>query len=131
MAPTFLRIDALDDWLKENEHDLFSRKRIMIPTPHFVVFYNGTEKRPEYEEMRLSDAFYHKTDELQMELICKVYNINPDNSRELKQRSEVLDGYTYFVEKVREYRANEETREDAVKRAVEDCIREHVLEEFF
>ena len=45
MAPTFLRIDALDDWLKENEHDLFSRKRIMIPTPHFVVFYNGTEKK--------------------------------------------------------------------------------------
>ena len=43
----------------------------------------------------------------------------------------MLDGYTYFVEKVREYRANEETREDAVKRAVEDCIREHVLEEFF
>ena len=35
------------------------------------------------------------------------------------------------LEKVREYRANEETREDAVKRAVEDCIREHVLEEFF
>ena len=46
-------VNALDDWLKENEHDLFSRKRIMIPTPHFVVFYNGTEKRPEYEEMRL------------------------------------------------------------------------------
>ena len=42
-------VNALDDWLKENEHDLFGRKRIMIPTPHFVVFYNGVEKRPEYE----------------------------------------------------------------------------------
>ena len=40
-------VNALDDWLKENEHDLFGRKRIMIPTPHFVVFYNGIEKRPE------------------------------------------------------------------------------------
>ena len=53
-------VNALDDWLKENEHNLFGRKRIMIPTPHFVVFYNGTEKRPEYEEMRLSQSFYHQ-----------------------------------------------------------------------
>ena len=85
MAPTFLRIDALDDWLKENEHDLFSRKRIMIPTPHFVVFYNGTEKRPEYEEMRLSKSFYHQTEKPEIELICKAYNINPKNNQDLKK----------------------------------------------
>ena len=124
-------VNTLEKWIRENGKDLFSRKLIRIPTPHFVVFYNGTEKRPEYEEMKLSQAFCHETEEPEIEVRCKVYNINPDNSRDLKQRSEVLDGYTYFVEKVREYRANEETREDAVKRAVEDCIREHVLEEFF
>ena len=124
-------VNTLEKWIRESGKDLFSRKLIRIPTPHFVVFYNGMEKRPEYEEMRLSQAFCHETEEPEIEVRCKVYNINPDNSRELKQRSEVLDGYTYFVEKVREYRANEDTREDAVKRAVEDCIREHVLEEFF
>ena len=129
--PEAVEMVRLEKWIRENGKDLFSRKLIRIPTPHFVVFYNGTEKRPEYEEMKLSQAFCHETEEPEIEVRCKVYNINPDNSRDLKQRSEVLDGYTYFVEKVREYRANEETREDAVKRAVEDCIREHVLEEFF
>ena len=90
-------VNALDDWLKENEHNLFGRKRIMIPTPHFVVFYNGTEKRPEYEEMRLSQSFYHQVEEPEIELICKSYNINPQNNQELKRRSSVLDGYTYLL----------------------------------
>ena len=56
-------INALEDWLRRKNLDLFSRRRIQLPTPHFVVFYNGTEKRPEYEEMKLSEAFCHKTDE--------------------------------------------------------------------
>ncbi|MGN0425363.1 MAG: hypothetical protein ACI4FY_08605 [Acetatifactor sp.] len=50
-------VNTLEDWLKKNEKDLFGRKLIRIPTPRFVTIYNGTETRPEYEEMRLSKAF--------------------------------------------------------------------------
>ena len=124
-------VNALEDWLRRKNLDLFSRKRIQIPTPHFVVFYNGTEKRPEYEEMRLSEAFCHKTDEPGIEVRCRVYNINPDNNRPLKERSAVLEGYTYFVEKVRTYRKGNMGLEEAVDRAIEDCIKNHVLEDFF
>ena len=124
-------VNALDDWLKENEHDLFSRKRIMIPTPHFVVFYNGTEKRPEYEEMRLSQSFYHQMAEPEIELVCKAYNINPQNNQELKSKSAVLDGYTYFVEKVRDNQKKKMSLREAIDDAIEDCIRNHVLEDFF
>ena len=124
-------VNALEDWLRRKNLDLFSRKRIQLPTPHFVVFYNGTEKRPEYEEMRLSEAFCHKTDEPGIEVRCRVYNINPDNNRPLKERSAVLEGYTYFVEKVRTYRKGNMGLEEAVDRAIEDCIENHVLEDFF
>ena len=124
-------VNALEDWLKRKNLDLFGRKRIQIPTPHFVVFYNGTEKRPEYEEMRLSEAFCHKTDEPGIEVRCRVYNIDPDNNRSLKERSAVLEGYTYFVEKVRTYQKRNVGLEEAVDRAIEDCIENHVLEEFF
>ena len=124
-------VNTLEDWLRRKNLDLFSRKRIQIPTPHFVVFYNGTEKRPEYEEMRLSEAFCHKTDEPGIEVRCRVYNINPDNNRPLKERSAVLEGYTYFVEKVRTYRKGNMGLEEAVDRAIEDCIENHVLEDFF
>ena len=124
-------VNALDDWLKENGHDLFGRKRIMIPTPHFVVFYNGVEKRPEYEEMRLSQSFYHQMEEPEIELVCKAYNIKPQNNQELKRKSTVLAGYTYFVEKVRENQKKNMSLAEAIDAAIEDCIQNHILEDFF
>ena len=124
-------VNTMEKWIKESGKDLFSRRMIRIPTPHFVVFYNGTEKRPEYEEMKLSQAFCHETEEPEIEVKCRVYNINPSHNEELKKHSSVLEGYTYFVEKVREYRSREETREDAVERAINDCIKHQVLKEFF
>lgn len=89
------------------------------------------QKRPEYEEMRLSDSFYHKVAEPQIEIICKVYNINPENNQTLKKKSTVLEGYTYFVEKVRENQRQEMNLEEAVDSAIKDCIDNHVLEDFF
>ena len=124
-------VNAMEDWLRRKNMDLYGRRRIQIPTPHFVVFYNGMEKRPEYEEMRLSEAFCHETDEPGIEVRCKVYNINPDNNQPLKEKSAVLEGYTYFVEKVRNYRKRDMALEEAVDRAIEDCIGNHVLEDFF
>ena len=123
--------NALEDWLKDNDKDLFSRRQIQIPTPHFIVFYNGIQKKPEYEEMRLSDSFYHKAQEPQIEIICKVYNINPENNQKLKKKSTVLEGYTYFVEKVRENQRQQMNLEEAVDSAIHDCIDHHVLEDFF
>ena len=123
--------NTLENWLKENKRDLFGSRQIKIPTPYFVVFYNGLQKRPEYEEMRLSKSFYHETKNPQLELICRIYNINPNQNTTIKEKSQVLDGYTYFVEKVRYYRNQNRNLDEAVEFAIEDCIREHILEEFF
>ena len=43
----------------------------------------------------------------------------------------MLEGYTYFVEKVRTYQKGNMSLEEAVDRAIEDCIENHVLEDFF
>ena len=40
--------------------DLHRRTLVKIPAPHFVVFYNGTERCAERQELRLSKA---ETDE--------------------------------------------------------------------
>ena len=122
-------VDQIKDMLKKR--DLFSRHRISIPTPHFVVFYNGTAERPEEEVMRLSNAFCHETDVPELEVICRVLNINPRYQEGLKQKSRTLYGYVYFVEQVREKQAEGEALDAAVRHAMEACISEHILEEFF
>lgn len=79
---------------------MYSTTKIEIPRPNFVVFYNGTESRPKKEIQRLSDLYKHGED-INLELICTVYNINPGCNEDIKKKSEVLSGYTVFVEKVR------------------------------
>ena len=33
------------DMIKENQYNLYGSKKIAIPTPKFIVFYNGLEER--------------------------------------------------------------------------------------
>ena len=129
------------------KRDLYGRKRVQIATPHFAVFYNGTEKRPEKEVLKLSDAFINQTDTPEIELTVTVYNINPNNNTQLLEKSEVLRGYMIFVNHVRENLehqkkiaqnapeydevAYEEELEVAINEAIDYCVKHHIMEEFF
>ena len=129
------------------KRDLYSRKRVQIATPHFAVFYNGTEKRPEKEVLKLSDAFINRTDTPEIELTVTVYNINPNNNTQLLEKSEVLRGYMIFVNRVRENlehqkkiaqnapeydeAAYEEDLEAAINEAIDYCIEHDIMETFF
>lgn len=105
------------------------RKLIRIPTPQFVTFYNGVEEQPERVEMRLSDAYMVATDNPQLELKCTFININPGNNLELMSKCKTMREYMIFVDKVRKYRQTMNL-EIAIDVAMEECIMEHVLEEF-
>ena len=121
----------MQDIVKKEKYDLYGKKQIPIPTPKFVVFYNGLDERPEKEIMHLSDAFLQKEASYQLELSCEVYNINPGNNMAVMKASKVLNGYTIFVEQVRTYVNNDYEIREAVSLAVEDCIRQNILSEFF
>ncbi|MBU5430054.1 hypothetical protein KQI22_08275 [Kineothrix sp. MSJ-39] len=129
------------------KRDLYGRKRVQITTPHFAVFYNGTEKRPEKEVLKLSDAFINQTDTPEIELTVTVYNINPNNNTRLLAKSKVLSGYMIFVNRVREnlekqktFVQNETEHDDteymedletAINEAIDYCIEHHIMETFF
>ena len=68
----------------------------------FVVFYNGEEKQPEVQELKLSDAYEKATDDPRLELKCMVYNINNGRNEEIRHSCRWLDEYMIFVNKVRE-----------------------------
>ena len=119
------------DYVKVLDYDIYGRRRIPIPTPKFVVFYNGKEERPEREEFHLSDSYEHKCECYDLDLSCVVYNINPGFNEELQQKSRVFVGYTTFVEKVRAYENGAADLRAAINRAIDECITEDILAEFF
>ena len=112
--------------------NIYGSTLIKIPVPYFVVFYNGLEQTPEQQELRLSDAFEWQVDDPQIELICKVYNINPGNNTEIMEKCPTLREYTYFVELVRaNFKENGyENLGKAIHQAIDQCIREDVLKDF-
>ena len=57
-------------------------------------FYNGAEEQPEQYDLRLSDAFVHKVEKPEIELTCRVYNINYGrNQRLLAQHTHHIDKF--------------------------------------
>ncbi|MGN0513749.1 MAG: hypothetical protein ACI4GD_05670 [Lachnospiraceae bacterium] len=122
--------EMIVDYVREKKYDLYGRRKISVPTPKFVVFYNGLEKRPEREVFYLSELYQHRLDEYDLDLACTVYNINPGYNEEIQRSSKVMSGYTTFVEKVRKYEKKKELKE-AIEQAIDECIAEDVLKDFF
>ena len=108
--------------------DLYASKRIMIPTPKFIVFYNGVTPQPERVVMRLSDSFQQK-ENVNLELVVTQLNINPGCNDELMKNCPTLYRYMCYVEKVRTYNKTMAIA-DAVAVAVDECIKEEILADF-
>lgn len=109
--------------------EIYRDRRVRIPAPHFIVFYNGLANCPEREELKLSDSFLTKEDGPELELRVKVLNINSGYNEKLKEQCRTLKEYMQYVAKVREYAGNVPI-EAAVDTAVEECIRQGILKEF-
>jgi hypothetical protein len=122
--------------------DKYSGKKILLPRPEFIALYNGPDgNRPDVEVLRLSDAFADLADlaalglskdtVLPLDLVVTVYNINKGRNADMLRRSETLDGYSGFIDKVREYK-NDKTLDDtaAMTAAVKWCIEHGILKQF-
>lgn len=112
--------------LNRNRARIYNKKLIKIPTPQYIVFYNGTTEYPECSKLRLSDAFINPTDNNEFEFTATVYNINLGKNKELLDSCESLKGYSYFVEQVR-INSLRMPLEQAVDEAVKDCIESDIL----
>ncbi|MBD5457240.1 MAG: hypothetical protein HDR27_01550 [Lachnospiraceae bacterium] len=110
---------------------LYRTSKVKIPTPRFIVFYNGAAKQPEKQVYKLSEVYLKEERDPELELKVTVININQGYSKELLKKCESLRGYMMFVEKVRNKKAAEIRVEEAVRQAVNECISEGILSEFF
>ena len=111
------------------DKNIYGTKMLPLPSPTFVVFYNGKQKMEEEGELRLSDAFVKKQENPNLEVIVKVKNINMGNSQELFEKCKPMRDYMIFVDKVRKY-SQEQTLEDAVEQTIRECMEEDVMADF-
>ena len=109
--------------------DLYRSTLVKIPTPRFLVFYNGSEEQAEKKYLRLSDAFQKPMDDPDLELVVTMLNINLGKNKKLLEQCQTLKEYAIYVKKVRTY-AKSMKVEEAVDRAVTECINEGILREF-
>ena len=80
-------------------------------------------------EHRLSDAYEISSGEPALELKVLVININEGHNQKLMESCQILKEYAQYVSKVRTYKKTLSLNE-AVEKAVEECIREGILREF-
>lgn len=114
-----------------DDSSLYSSKMVKIPSPRFIVFYNGTSERPERQVMKLSDLYELPEENPMLELQVLVLNINQGNNNELKEKCTTLQEYMLYVERIRYYIDKEQkTLQDAVEIAVDECIKENILAKF-
>ncbi|MDR2727531.1 MAG: Rpn family recombination-promoting nuclease/putative transposase [Chitinispirillales bacterium] len=113
--------------------NLYRKNMIKIPRPEFFVLYNGSKGNvPDKQTLKLSQMFkdYNKNMPIELEISVDVYNINRGHNPELAKRSITLDGYEIFIDLVREYEKETQKLDDAVKRAINECISRNVLKEY-
>lgn len=108
--------------------DLSIHRRIRIPTPYYIVFYNGLDRVGEEYTQRLSDSFEHKGKDC-MELTVRIININYGHNPEFMRKCRSLSDYTCFVACIRKNMETMST-EEAVGNAVEECIARNILKGF-
>lgn len=111
------------------DKSLYTSSLVKIPAPRFVVFYNGTDKQPERQILKLSDAYEKQTEDPELELKVLMLNINPGNNSELKEKCRTLWEYCEFVACIRRHAETESTKE-AVENAVTECIEKGILADF-
>ena len=118
-----------------DEKRIYSSSLIKIPTPHYIVFYNGMRNIGDITTQRLSDSFLNRDKCGCIEVTATLININYGHNRELMESCRILQDYAYFISRMRYYignlkDSNKAEKYAAVDMAIRDCINQNVLSDF-
>lgn len=116
-------------YIEPEKNKLYLNSKLTIPFPKYIVFYNGTQKEPEYQELKLSNLFQtnEKTDIPALECTAVVLNINYGHNKELMEKCKTLKEYAQLVAMIRNNIAKKTELEVAVEQAVDECITRGIL----
>ena len=119
--------DVYSDYTKDM--NLYGTKAVKLPTPRFVIFYNGQAEQPDRKELKLSELFSIPDADPSLELKAVMLNINKGHNRKLMETCRTLQDYAEYTFRVREYAAVMPL-DLAVEQAITECISEGILADF-
>ncbi len=122
--------DLYNSYIDDRGLNIYGSKLVKLPTPQYVVFYNGTTDRKPVEKLKLSEAFMQKDINCEFEWTATMINLNQGKNDELLAKCNVLADYMTLINKIRMYKRESVSIKDAVDRSVNECIQEGVLAEF-
>lgn len=116
-------------YIKTRNLNIYGNTLISIPTPKYMVLYNGEQTAPSTVKLKLSDAFMHEDESGEFEWTATMINLNKGKNDSLLAKCKVLSDYMYLIELIRKYQRIMEFA-DAVDKAVVECIENDVLADF-
>jgi hypothetical protein len=114
---------GIDD---EYANKLYSSCAVDIPVPKYYVFYNGQPERPDREDLFLSSLYGGGGD---VEVVAHMLNVNVGHNKELMDRCKPLADMAELIHRSREYKKQGCTNEEASHKAIDSCIKDHILED--
>lgn len=123
--------DIIRAFIDRNRLDIHSSKRINLPFPQYMVFYNGTANQPERMTICLSDTFTPKPKGKKPAVECyaTMLNINLGHNRELLEKCQKLKEYAIFIDGIRRRQEEGMPLNQATEETVNESIRNGVLED--
>ena len=119
-----------NSYINDSGLNIYGSSLVKIPTPKYIVFYNGTTNRNPIEKMKLSEAFMQKDESHEFEWTATMINLNQGKNDELLSKCKVLSDYMTLINKIRIYKKEMANIKEIVDRAVNECIQEGILVEF-
>ena len=116
-----------ESYVESQDIRIYGRKRISLPTPQYVIFYNGTEKEEDRSVLRLSDSYKQKTEEPALECSAVMLNINYGHNKVIMGKCRRLKEYAKLIAVIREKLAEGMPLREAVTKSVDECINHNIL----
>ena len=115
-------------YIDEHELDLYGTTEVSIPTPRFLVLYFGETERPDREVLTLSKLLMSGPGDI--EVTATVLNCNEGRNEAIMSACETLRGYAHLLALVRKNRGSGLDNQEAVDKAIDECISEGVLADY-
>ncbi|MDY5811635.1 MAG: hypothetical protein SPJ89_06620 [Treponema sp.] len=117
--------------ISKQKRDIYSSTLLKIPTPQFIVIYNGSRQTADVEKLKLSDAFEVPKNDGEFEWTATLVNINKGHNESLLAKCKPLNDYAIYIDRIKANIQQGLTKEEAVKEAMDFAIKNNMLNGFF